>query len=339
MESSLPADKAPPMKDGVADAPAKSSASYGAFAMRIGLGLAIVGFLLWHFDARPALRSLARERPLFFAVAVAIYVSGQLLCAWRWQLLAAMLHLRGKFSEYLRYCFIGVFTNLFVPGLLGGDAARAFYLGRRHAKMGEAIASTVADRGYGLMGLFWLAALVAMTMNHGTLASNVIRSTAAVGIATVAAYLASPLIARLIPLAPRPLRRALGIVAPYLHQPTSVLPAIVVSMIFQAMLAVCQYVLALGLGLHLSVSMFLLIVPISGVLASLPLTLNGLGLRETAYLFLFGMAGVAREEAIALGLLYFLATMMGGLFGAIAFVTTEVPAARASVESEIKNAV
>ena len=83
-------------------------------------------------------------------------------------------------------------------------------------------------------------------------------------------------------------------------------------MLLQAILAVCQYVLALGLGLHLPLSMFLLIVPISGVLASLPVTLNGLGLRETAYLFLFGMAGVGRDDAIALGLLYFSATMLGG---------------------------
>ena len=76
-------------------------------------------------------------------------------------------------------------------------------------------------------------------------------------------------------------------------------------MILQASLAVCQYVLALGLGLHLSLSMFLLIVPIAGVFASLPVTLNGLGVRETAYLFLFGMAGVAARDAIALGLLWF----------------------------------
>ena len=110
-------------------------------------------------------------------------------------------------------------------------------------------------------------------------------------------------------------------------------------MIFQAMLAVCQYLLALGLGLHLSVSMFLLIVPISGVLASLPVTLNGLGLRETAYLFLFGMAGLGRDEAIALGLLYFLATMIGGLFGVIAFVTTEVPVGQTQTEAGMKSAV
>ena len=78
-----------------------------------------------------------------------------------------------------------MFTNVFVPGLMGGDAARAFYLGRRHGKMGEAIASVVADRGYGLLALFWFAALIAITMNHGTLTPNVIRPVIAVGVADV----------------------------------------------------------------------------------------------------------------------------------------------------------
>ena len=324
MVSNLPASDAPSHE--APAAPTRAAHPYRAFAIRIGLGVAIVGFLLWRFDARPALRTLARERWEYFAATVAIYVSGQLMCAWRWQLLAAILKLRGPLTEFIRYYFIGVFTNLFVPGLVGGDAARAFYLGRRHGKMGEAIASALAYRGYGLMGLFWFAALIAMTMNRGTLPPSVIDPIVAVGVVALVAYVTSPLIARLIHLTPRPIRRALGIIAPYLHNPVAVLPAIILSMILQASLAVSQYVLALGLGLHLPLSMFLLIVPISGVLASLPVTLNGLGLRETAYLFLFGMAGVSRDDAIALGLLLFAAMMVGGLFGAVAFVSTEVPA-------------
>jgi hypothetical protein len=58
------------------------------------------------------------------------------------------------------------------------------------------------------------------------------------------------------------------------------------------------------------------------------LTLNGLGIRESAYLLLFGMAGMRNEDAIALGLLWFAATVVGGLTGAIAFVTTPAPSAK-----------
>src|SRR5271166_3394565 len=119
MESNLPANEAP--SHHAPEAPARPAHPYRAFAMRIGLGIAIVGFLLWHYDARPALRTLARERPLYFTATVAIYLAGQVMSAWRWQLLAAVLNLRGPFAEFMRYYFIGVFTNLFVPGLVGGD--------------------------------------------------------------------------------------------------------------------------------------------------------------------------------------------------------------------------
>lgn len=317
-----------PATDAVAIEPAAVSAAhpYRSFIVRVGLGLAIVGFLLWHYDARPALRTLAREDLGFFVATVALYVAGQVMSAYRWRLMAEALGIRVPFSDFLAYYFVGMFTNLFVPGLVGGDAARAYYLGRRSHRMPEAIASAVADRGYGLLALFWFAAVVALVLNRAMLPASIISPVLAVGAITFVAYLASPIVGRLAQWGPRPLRQAVGIVAPYLHHPGSVLVPIGLSIVLQASLAVCQYLLALGLGIKLPLSAFLLIVPITNVFASLPITLNGLGVRETAYLMLFGMAGLGRNDAIALGLLWFAATMIGGLFGAISFVTTEVPA-------------
>jgi glycosyltransferase 2 family protein len=287
----------------------------------------VVAVLLSHYDARPIFRILSRERPAYFAAAIVLYLAGQAMCAYRWQLLAAILKVHGQYREYLAYIFVGMFTNLFVPGLLGGDAARSVYLGRRHGRVGEAIASVVADRGVGLIGLFWVAAIAAIFLNFAPLPRSVIMPTVAVGAIALAGFLASPLVARLIHLMPRPLRRAGGIVAPYLHSPATLVVPIALSIVLQVDLAVCQYLLATGLGLAVPLSLFILCVPIANVFASLPLTLNGLGIRESAYLVLFGMAGMHKEDAIALGLLWFSATLLGGLTGAIAFVTTPAPVA------------
>ena len=171
------------------------------------------------------------------------------MCAYRWQLLAALLKVRGRYREFLAYTLVGMFTNLFVPGLIGGDAARSVYLGRRHDRMGEAIASVVADRGAGLIGLFWLAAFAAIFLNFTSIPSSVIAPTIAVGAIALAGFLAAPLLARLIHLMPRPIRRAGGIVAPYLHHPAALIPAIGLSVVLQITLAIGQYVLAAGLGL------------------------------------------------------------------------------------------
>ena len=82
------------------------------------MGIAIVAVLLWRYDARPILRILSRERPAYFAAVVVLYVAGQAMCAYRWQLLAALLKVHGRYGEFVAYTFVGMFTNLFVPGLL-----------------------------------------------------------------------------------------------------------------------------------------------------------------------------------------------------------------------------
>jgi glycosyltransferase 2 family protein len=299
--------------------------SYGAFAMRAGLGAVVIALMLWRFDPHPVFRALSHERPGYFAAAIALYLAGQVMSSWRWQLLARINAIGGRWREYLAYYFVGVFTNLFVPGLIGGDAARALYLGRRHDRMAAAIASVVADRLVGLIALFWFAAVAVMTPGAVALPPAIVRPTVFAGVAALAGWLMAPIAARIVPRLGGRFASFADPILPYLRRPFATVPAIILSMVLQASLAVCQYLLAIGLGLKLPLAAFMLCVPIANVFASLPLTLNGLGVREAAYLVLFGYAGVAKPDAIALGLLWFASTMIGGLSGILAFVTTKMP--------------
>ncbi len=324
MPSSNPVNKSPATEARAPAAPARQAHPYRSFAVRAGLGFGVIAVLLWFYNPRPVLHTLSREHPLWFIATVALYIAGQVMSAYRWQLVAGVINLRARYREFLAYYFVGMFTNLFVPGLVGGDAARAIYLGRRSQRMGESVASVVCDRAIGLAALFWLAGAMAMA-KHSALPDSVTRPTALVGALVLAGYLGTPLLARGIPYLPRRLRRAAGLVAPYLHRPQSLFTPVVLSLILQISLAICQWMLARGLGLSTPLAVFLLCVPIANVFASLPLTLNGLGVRETAYSFLFGLVGMPGPDAIALGLLWFAATMLGGLTGAIAFISTPAP--------------
>src|SRR5713226_5821951 len=89
------------------EAPRRSS--LWTFLVRAGLGLGVLGFLLAHVDRVSLVASITHENPSFFVLALAIYLLGQALCAFRWQILAQMVELRGTINEFLTYYFIGIF--------------------------------------------------------------------------------------------------------------------------------------------------------------------------------------------------------------------------------------
>lgn len=304
--------------------------SYPGFALRAGIGITIVTFLVWHYDARSVLRLLAREQPGYFAASIGVYLSTQVISAYRWRLLAAVLKLHASFPEFLAFRFIATFANTLIPGVVGGDALRAIYLGRENRRLGEAFASVIADRIVGLIGLLWVAAIAAIFFNAAGLSAVVTVPPIVIGVIALAGLVASPLVIRIIHLTPPRVRHYASFIVAYLEDRSMLLTSLLLSVVVQSTLAVCQFLLARGIGIDASLTLFLFCVPIAGVFASLPLTVNGLGVREGAYLVLFGMAGLDRSSAIALGLLWFVSTTLGALPGLIAFVVTPLPHAHST---------
>jgi uncharacterized membrane protein YbhN (UPF0104 family) len=295
------------------------------FGLCLGLGAGFLGLFLWLYGAARIIQALARERPGFFAGATVLYLAGQALSSYRWMLLARLNGLAGRAREYLAYYFIGMFTNLFLPGLVGGDAARGVFAGLRNRRMGEAVASVIADRGVGLVGLFWFAAIAALAIRSVNLPPALVSVVVAIGVLSLLGYLCAPLLVW-------PVRRLTGRfgqivrpLIPYAEAQSGLILPFALSLVLQGSLAFCQYLLAIGMGLSVPVSTMMVVVPMANVAASLPLTFNGLGVREGVYLILFGMAGVAHQDAIALGLSWFSCTMVCGLAGVVPFVITPMP--------------
>ena len=86
-----------------------------------------------------------------------------------------------------------------------------------------------------------------------------------------------------------------------------------------------QYIIARALSINLSLSVFSLFVPIIAIVNLLPLSFNGLGVREGVYQFLFVPLGVPGASALAMSLAFyflrFLTGMIGGLLYALRTVT------------------
>jgi uncharacterized protein (TIRG00374 family) len=78
------------------------------------------------------------------------------------------------------------------------------------------------------------------------------------------------------------------------------------------------WLIALALGVDLSFILCMALVPISLLIAMVPITIGGWGLREGAFVALFSRSGVATEEALAISIAYGLLHIASALPGAVA---------------------
>jgi len=109
----------------------------------------------------PGISGLLRETPDYLAfVGLAL-----LACACtsiqfvRWYILVRALDLPFTIPNAFRLGLIGCFYNAFLPGSVGGDFVKAFYIARdTPGKRAAAVATVVADRLVGLFGLIWFSA-------------------------------------------------------------------------------------------------------------------------------------------------------------------------------------
>jgi hypothetical protein len=119
--------------------------------------------------------------------------------------------------------------------------------------------------------------------------------------------IASPLLRRLA----SPLRSF----SVYRRDPAMLAAAITIALLFQLNIVMINKLYCVALGIHMSLGHLLVIVPLIYLTEVLPISINGIGVRDSAYVFFFVLLGFASDEGLALALLVLLMRYVFGLIG------------------------
>jgi glycosyltransferase 2 family protein len=290
--------------------------------------------MLWFLLPRVHLPSLLpRTHHLdavgFVALGLAATLAGLVLSAWRWQRVLGVLEVPARLPSLVSHYLAGQFVGNFLPSTIGGDVLRVSRLTASSVAPGtSSFASVVLERLTGwvvlpvltLVGLalrpsllgLGLASHLALVLSLGTL-------TLLAGILAAAGsrHLAGRFAANegwtrfigAVHLGVDGLRRRPGAAAGILG----------VATVYQLSTVLAAYFSTRALGLHLPMAAVLAFVPVVAIAQVLPVSLNGLGLREGAFVLFLGPLGVSAGEAIAVGLLVYAMTLSVSLLGAPAF--------------------
>ena len=305
--------------------------------LRLLLRAAAAGLLLWlafRWALPPESRELATLReawvlPLpralaWLAAAVALFGLNFAVGALRFQLLLRGAGLPAHLAPLLRAYVVASFFNLLLPTGLPGDAFRLAAARRDLGRGAELLGVLVLER---LLSLAALAALVlgALPQLPGLEPPALRTALGVVGASLLVGTLLlahRPTVAWLQRRATWPLARwpRLGAVAALSERSATLAAAFAMSVLMQAILVACVFLLARPLDASVSLWGHALVVPITALATLLPLTLGGIGIREHLYLALYGSLGMRAPVAFSLSLATFAMILVWSLVGLALFV-------------------
>jgi len=284
-----------------------------------------------------------------FAVAMGIYIIGQLIFVARWSLLLKVQSIKIGFWPAVRLHLLGLFYNNCLPGAIGGDLPRAWYVTKHTDKKLEAALSVFVDRVIGLIGMlimafgcYWfipeesIVGAVREPPLHFTFELNFFQRLAeyksvfiwlGAAFAVVIVLLVSNSRGRIW------LERGFNIVRRhgasilgkvkdsiriYCHKWPAIVGALLLTFCCQGMTVVAMWLVGREIGINVPAKYYFIFFPISWLLGAVPISVGGLGIMEGWLKMMFMRVGtMSGGDALALALCQRLIFLIASLPGAI----------------------
>ncbi len=296
-------------------------------------GLVSLGLLLYLFtriEVEGLFNVLSSARPSYLVLVLTLYLLTQVISSYRWALLARPLGFNKPFKEFFVYYLMGMFFNLFAPSTVGGDVGRVFYLARGGAESkvrswigwtGSALSSVIADRTIGMAVLIWIAAFALMAFPAYSVPLPVRYITFGLALGLLLGWLLLPVLYRFIRQITHPLGEGVKLaIETYISKRQLVAKTMMLSLVIHFSQAGLHVVLGWSLGLDIPWSYALILYPLVGTFSAIPISLNGIGLREGGYLFMLQRIEVNPEKALAFSLLWFIVVVLDSMVGGVVFI-------------------
>lgn len=246
------------------------------------------------------------------------YFVGQMLSSLKWWLLARNCALKVSFPETFRIYFTSMFVNLAGIGTIGGDVLRGALIGSSQAKPAVGFATVVADRAHGLAVLAAIGTACVGLFSTDLLPPHFGTALCAMSGAILLGWFAAPkMIVTLVPKESSFRAKAVELARAFPTEPKTIAVITAISLVFHLLQITLHLCIARGLGIEVSLTTLLTIVPFVNIVSSLPISWQGLGVRENAYRFFFVPAICSAEQSVAFGALWLLAITISALIGGL----------------------
>ena len=293
--------------------------------IKIVISLASLTFITHTVDWAEMGKVLLQAQMYWIYLALLIFWVAQVFSAIRCKYIACVLGGTISLQTSLKAHFVGLWFNQVLPTSLGGDVIKIAIL-KRTIGLSIAIRSTLLDR---VSGLMFLLLVVSLTLpfyfdifSHQpeiSLALGVFSLASLVGIILFSWFSHNRQKSRTLHSIIQKLIQFFADIARFRFRGV-LWQQFWTSAIVHFNGIIAYSLLGLAMGVDIDPLTLLLIVPLVFLIALLPISFAGWGLREAGAIWLFGMVGVTSEIALAMSIIFGLLLIVAALPGLLIFI-------------------
>lgn len=306
------------------------------FAFRAVVTLLLFAFLLKSVSWSTLVATLISVHHTFLLLGLTAGVVCIVSSAYCWRSLILAERIQTDLARLINLYLVGIAFSHFLPTSMGGDAVKAFYTGRDSTNIPGATSAVLMSRITSFLGML-LIALPALLIMRAEFTLDVIiwflllslLLVAAIGGALFAAIVLPVASARFLKEAWTKHRIFVMIIKignalkASMRRPRALCAAIIYGMLFWIASFLNYYGYGAALGLHIPLSFYVIAVPFVSIVASLPVSINGFGVRESAFVFLLSTIHVPAAASLLVVLLVDAQVLFFGLIGGCIFLTMD----------------
>lgn len=280
-------------------------------ALKVALGFVLVVYVLRSRMIDFSALANVLFSPVNLVVGLFFLILSALCSAARWYLLVQAQGLSLSFRSVISLTMIGNFFNTFMPGSVGGDLIKAWYVaGREPQRKTRAIFTVLLDRAIGMSVIIFYAATTLAIYNDWIsdnarlrwLAWTLWGFTATVALGIILFYTGrgpdSPLLQKLRALLDRVplLAKMFDATLQYRRRGGIIAAALALSAISILGVNLMYWIQGQALGVDLTLAQYFFVVPVALTVSAVPLLPGGIGVGQVAFFTLFQWIGASSPE-------------------------------------------
>ncbi len=301
--------------------------------LKLLISFILIIFLIRRIGISSIMEEISSVSVGWILIALGIFVISHFIGSYQWWLLLRTDKIKIHLSRAIGFYFVGLFFNNFLPSSLGGDLFRMFDIHKFSRNDTSAVSSVIIDRfmGFFVLSCFAVLAfpviLLENAFNQKYLIFFIIFITAWIftfflffnkKFAQPFAWVYEKLTPEGIHLKTRQVYRKIH---NFGRSRSLFLKLILLSLVIQSLRISMHYMVARSLGVEISYIYFFFIIPFIALASSLPISVGGIGIRESVGMILFStLAGIQNDIAVSIEFLAYLVAIFSSLPGGIIFI-------------------